>query len=104
MLRLFDQPWTLVAIGAWLILAVLIASRFWPLKFTRKHLLIGPAVIALAFALDWLIVTDTEKIETIMDTLVEATREERPEDIIKYISPNYSDSSHSSRESFSGGN
>ena len=101
MLNIFEHPWALVAIGAWLGLTVLIASRFWPLKFTRKHLLIAPAVIALAFALDWLIVTDTEKIETIMATIVKATEEERPEDIIKYISPDYRDSFHRSRESFS---
>ena len=98
--NIFDQPWTLTAIGAWLILAVLIAARFWPLKFTRKHLLIGPALIALAFALDYLVVTDREKIETIVATVVEATQEEQAEDIIKFIAPEYRDSFHTSPESF----
>ena len=100
MLKIFDQPWTLLVIGVWLIIAVLIAARFWPLKFTRKHLLIGPAVIALAFALDYFVVTDREKIETIMDTLVWATQEEQAEDIVKFISPDYTDKNHRSREVF----
>jgi len=99
-LNIFEQPWTLVVIGAWLILAVWIASRYWPLKFTRKHLLIGPIVIALAFAVDYLVVTDREKIETIMDTVVKAAEEEQAEDIIQFISADYRDSFHDSRESF----
>ena len=99
-LNIFEQPWTLVVIGAWLILAVWIASRFWPLKFTRKHLFIGPIVIVLAFALDYLVVTDREKIETIMDTIVKATEEEQAENIVQFISPDYRDSSHKSGESF----
>ncbi len=90
-LNIFEHPWALVAVGAWLILAVWIASRYWPLKFTRKHLLIGPIVIALAFAVDYLVVTDREKIETIMDIVVEATQEERAEDIVQYISGDYCD-------------
>lgn len=100
MLKIFDQPWTLAAIGAWLILAVWIAARFWPLKFTRKHLLIGPALIVLALALDYIVVTDKEKIETIMDTVVQATQAEQAEDIIKFIAPEYRDSFHTSAESF----
>lgn len=100
MLKIFDQPWTLTAIGAWLILAVWIAARFWPLKFTRKHLLIGPALIVLALALDYLIVTDREKIDTIIATVVQAAQDEQAEDIIKFIAPEYRDSFHTSRESF----
>ena len=85
-LNTFEQPWTLVVIGIWLILAVWIAARYWPLKFTRKHLLIGPIVIALAFAVDYLVVTNREKIQTIMDTIVKAAEEEQAEDIIQFIS------------------
>lgn len=99
-LNIFEQPWVLVAVGFWLTLAVWIASRFWPLKFTRKHLLIGPIVIALAFAVDYLVVTDREKIETIMDTIVKATEEERAEDIVQYIAGDYRDSFHHSGEAF----
>lgn len=101
MINIFEQPWTLAAIGFWLTVAVLILSRFWPLKFTRKHLLIGPALIALGFALDYFVVTDREKIETIMSTLVEATEQEQAEDIIQFLAPNYGDSRHTSPESFS---
>ena len=101
MLNIFEKPWLLAAIGFWLTVAVFILARFWPLKFTRKHLLLGPALIALGFALDYLVVTDREKIETIMSTLVKATQHERAEDIIQFIAPNYHDRAHTSRESFS---
>ena len=100
-INIFEQPWTLVFIGAWLELTVLIAARFWPLKFTRKHLLIGLALIALAFAVDYLVVTDKEKMETIMATIVKATEEEQAEDIIQFISPDYRDSFHHSGQAFS---
>jgi len=99
-LNILEQPWTLLAVGILAELFVLIAARFYPLKFTRKHLLVGPAVIALAFAVDYLVVTDREKIETIMDTLVKATEEEHAEDVIRFISPDYSDSYHRSPEHF----
>ena len=100
MLNIFEKPWLLAAIGFWLTVAVFILARFWPLKFTRKHLLIGPALIALAFALDYLIVTDKEKIENIIATVVQATQEEQALDFIRFISPDYADSFHHSRESF----
>ena len=35
-----------------------------------------------------------------MDTIVKATQEERADDIVRFISPGYSDSFHHSRESF----
>jgi len=101
MLNIFDQPWTLAVIGVWLELAVLIGARFWPLRFSRKHLLIAPAMIGLAFAVDYLVVTDREKVETVMATVVKASQQEQAEDIIKCISPDYRDRLHSSREAFS---
>ncbi len=99
-MNIFYQPWTLVIIGLSAELAVLIGARFWPLKVRRKHLLIGPILIGLAFGLDYLVTTDTEKIEAIIATVVQAAQEEQAEDIISFIAPDYADSFHHSRESF----
>jgi hypothetical protein len=99
-MNVFYQPWTLVIIGLSVELALLIGARFWPLKIRRKHLLIGPILIGLAFGLDYLVTTDTEKIEAVVATIVKASEEEKPEQIIACIGPTFRSSLHDSRELF----
>ena len=99
-LTILTQPSAFVIIGLFAELAVLVGARFWPLQVRRRHLLIGPILIVLGLGLDYLVATDREKIETIIATVVQATQEEQAEDIIRFISPDYADSFHHSRESF----
>ncbi len=100
MLNILEQPWTMLVIGFWAELAVVIGARYWPLKVHRKHLLIGPLIIVLGFGLDYLVVTDREKIQTVVDTIVRATEEENAEQIIECIAPDYHGRLEGSRESF----
>ena len=88
-MNIFEQPWTLIVIGLAAELAVLIGAKFWPLKVRRKHLLIGPILIVLGLGLDHLVTTDTEKIETVVATVLKAAEEEDPEPIIACVGPAY---------------
>jgi len=99
-LNIFEQPWTLVVIGLLAEVAVLIGARFWPLKVCRKHLLIGPILIVLGLGLDYLLTTDREKIEAVVAKVVKATEEERAEQIIECIGPDYHGRLEDSRELF----
>ena len=99
-LNVFEQPWAWALVGLLLFLGFLAAGRYWPLKIKRKHLLIGPAVVLLAFGLDWLISTDAEKIETVLAKIVRATEEEDAEEIIRHIGSGYSGQLGASREVF----
>ncbi len=99
-MNIFEQPWTLIVIGFWLELALLIGAKYWPLKVRRKPLLIGPILIGLAFGLDYLVTTDTEKIETVIATIVKASEEEKPEQIIACIGPTFHGKLNDSRERF----
>ena len=100
MLNILEQPWTMLAIGFWTEVAVIIAAKFWPLKIRRKHLLIGPIIVVLGFGLEYLIVTDREKIETVVDTIVQATEDENAEQIMECIAPDYYGRLEGSREAF----
>ncbi len=100
MLNILEQPWTMLVIGFWAELAVIIGAKFWPLKLRRKHLLIGPIIIVLGFGLEYLVVTDREKIQTVVDTIVQATEEGNAEQIIECIAPDYHGRLEGSREAF----
>ena len=98
--NIFEQPWTLIVIGLSVELAVLIGVRFWPLKVRRKHLLSGPILIVLALGFDYLVTTDTEKIEAVINTVVKAAEEENAEQIIACVGPTFHGKIGDSRELF----
>ena len=99
-LNVFEQPWTLLAIGLWLDVAILIGARYRPLKFGRKHLLLGVALVVLAFALDYMVATDCEKINTVITKIVKASEQENAQQIINYIGPDYDGRVQESRQGF----
>ena len=99
-INVFEQPWVWAAIGLWLSIGLLLAKRRWPLSLSRKHLLIGPLLVVLAFGLDWLMTTDREKIETVVAKIARATKEENAEEIISHIGPGYRGQLGHSRQVF----
>lgn len=98
--NVLEQPWAWAAVGVWLFFGFWMAGHFWLLKITRKHLLIGPVVVLLAFGLDWLVTTDREKIETVVAKIARATKEEDAEEIIRHIGAGYAGQLGASREVF----
>jgi len=94
MFNFFEQPWTLTA-TAGIILLILLVAR--PGKKYLWLWLLPFAVAALAFALDYLVRTEPEKIRMVIKTVVKAAEQENCGAIEPFISPAYRDSLHKSK-------
>ena len=98
MWNLCEQPWTLTAVAV-ITLIVLLAMRSQIQEKKRLYLWLLPILIAAAaFALDYFIKTDLEKITELIDTVTNAVQDENPQAIEPLIAENYSDSYHSSKK------
>lgn len=98
MTNIFEQPWLLLIVAGVVFLVVAFFRDLLPPKRAWLFWLL-PVVIAIAaFAIDYLVQTDKEKIEAV---LAKASRAVEKEDI-KALSPliwkNYSDSVHPSKQ------
>ena len=100
MFNIFENPWGLVtaAIVALLILMVFRGSIF--SKKRRSWLWLLPFVLAFAaFGFDYLVETDREKINAVIDTGVKAVEGEDPDTIEVIVADDYADSYHRSKSS-----
>jgi hypothetical protein len=66
-------------------------------KRRRWQWLLPIILIVAAFGLDWLVQTDLEKINAVINTAVKAVEEENPNAIEAIISDNYRDSYHNTK-------
>ena len=94
MFNVFEQPWGLLiaAVVASLILLIFRHTIRWWLWF-----LPGLLVVA-AFGIDFLVETDTEKIDAVINTAVLAVEKEAPDLIEPLIADDYSDSYHKTKD------
>ncbi|MHC4149643.1 MAG: hypothetical protein ACYSR5_09190 [Planctomycetota bacterium] len=98
MWNLCEQPWTLIAVAV-VTLIVLLAMRSQIQEKKRLYLWLLPILIAAAaFALDYFVKTDLEKITELIDTVTNAVQDENPQAIEPLIAENYSDSYHSNKK------
>jgi len=82
-----------------LVIFALAAFEAFSLKKNRWQLALLPLCIATAaFACDWLVRTDWEKVNVLVETLIVAVEKENPDAIDRIISPDYSDSLHRTKE------
>ena len=80
------------------LLVMLMLRRIFPEK-QRWWQLALPAFLAIAaFGLDFLVETDLEKINAVIDTGVKAVEEENPDVIETILSDNYRDSHHNTKK------
>jgi hypothetical protein len=94
---IFESPWPLLIVAAVVLLLVVIFRSIFP---ERQHWWqwLLPAVLAVAaFGLDFLVVTDREKINAVINKGVKAIEEENPNAIEAIIADNYSDSYHKTK-------
>jgi hypothetical protein len=97
MFNCFEHPWGLITIAAVAVLILLILRSITPQK-CRWWLWLFPAVLVIAaFGLDYLVETDLEKINAVIDTGVSAFEKEDPDSIEPIIADNYHDSYHSTK-------
>ncbi len=92
-----DQPYTLIAFSIILALIVSTVKGFVSEKYQNKLWLIPIFTLALAFALEFLVTTDTEKIKATIKTCVKTVQDEQPQEFEKIISPDYSDTRHNTK-------
>jgi len=94
MTNIYEQPWLLLAVSAVVLLALAI---FRPQKHKFLFWLFPVIIAASAFAIDYLVPTDVEKVQGVIAGLVKAAEKEDPEAIGRLISNDYRDSSHRSK-------
>ncbi len=99
MFNLFDHPWGLLTVAIIVLLGLLMFRRIFPEK-CRWWLWFLPALlVAAAFGFDSLVQTDTEKINAVINTAVNAVEQENPDAIEPIISDDYRDSVHNTKSS-----
>ena len=96
---IFDQPWTLTGLAVLVFFGVLTYRSIFPEKKSRLQWLLPLLVIAAAFGTDYLVQTDLEKIDDVINTGMKAVTKKDYQAIEALISENYSDSYHNSKES-----
>jgi low affinity Fe/Cu permease len=98
MFDIFEQPWTLLGVSVIVLLAILTIRSVWPEKRRWWQLLIPVAIAAAGFGLDFLVQTDLEKINALIDRGIKAVEEEDCSAIETIIADNYRDSFHNTKE------
>ena len=94
MTNVFEQPWLLLAASAVVLLAV---ALFRPQRHKFWFWLFPVIIAASAFAFDYFVQTDVEKIQNTIAGLVKAAEKEDVDAISPLVSNDYHDSFHESR-------
>jgi hypothetical protein len=98
MTNIFEQPWLLLIVAGVVFLVVAFFRDLLPPKRAWLFWLL-PVVIAIAaFAIDYLVQTDKEKIEAVLAKASRAVEKEDIKSLEPLIWENYSDSVHPSRQ------
>ncbi|MCJ7729396.1 MAG: hypothetical protein MUO27_05925, partial [Sedimentisphaerales bacterium] len=95
---IFEQPWPLLITAGVVFLLVLIFRSIFPQKRHAWQWLLPALLAAAAFGLDFLVETDREKINAVIETGVKAVEEENPDAIEAIIADNYRDSFHITKD------
>ncbi len=97
MFDVFEHPWGLLIAAAVAVFVLLILRSIAPQK-CRWWLWLVPAFLAVtAFGLDFLVETDLEKINSVINTGVKAVENEDLDTIKRILADDYSDSIHNSK-------
>jgi hypothetical protein len=98
MTNIFEQPWLLLIVAGVVFLGMAFFRDLLPPKRAWAFWLL-PVVIAIAaFAIDYLVQTDKEKIEAVLAKACRAVEKEDIKAIAPLIWNNYSDSAHPSKQ------
>lgn len=98
MFNFFEQPWTLLGIAILVLFGILTYRSVVPEKRRKWQWLVPVLIAAAAFGIDALVTTDREKITSVLDTGIEAVENENFNAVEPYLSDDYRDSFHTSKE------
>ncbi|UCD53250.1 MAG: hypothetical protein JSW27_11510 [Phycisphaerales bacterium] len=97
MWNIFEQPWTLLGASVLVLFGVLTFRSVWVEKRRWWQWLLPLALAGAAFGLDFLVVTDLEKVHATAAALLEAVENEDCPGVAVLIDSDYSDIRHSSK-------
>ena len=98
MFSFFDQPWTLFIAAIISLYVVFRLRSIFPQKCHWWQWLIPVFIAVAAFGFDFLVRTNLEKINAVIDNGIKAVEEENPGIIEAIVSADYQDSYHSNKE------
>jgi len=102
MTNIFEQPWLLLMVSAAVLLAVAVFRALLPRRHKWWLWLLPVLVAAAAFALDFFVQTDTEKVKEAIAGIVKAVENENAGAVGLLISDDYHDSLHTSQKALLG--
>jgi hypothetical protein len=94
MFNFFEQPYTLIGLAVIVLFGLFTFRSVFPEKCTPRQWLIPLSVVALAFALDYSVKTDHEKVNALINAFMKAVQREDPAAIEPLIADDYRDSHH----------
>jgi hypothetical protein len=95
--QIFETPWPVFTVAIIVLAVVVLVRQTWPDK-RRWWQLVIPLVLGIgAFGLDYFFDTDYEKIESVINSGIQAVIDQDLNQIDKIISADYSDSRHRSK-------
>lgn len=97
MFDIFEQPWTLIGTAILVLFGILTFRSIFPEKRHWWQWLLPVSMAAIAFGTDYLVQTDLEKINSVINTGMKAVKNMDYRNIENIISDNYSDSLHDSK-------
>ncbi len=98
MVNIFQYPWLLLILSFIVLVIVTSIRRSWPENNHWWQPILPLLVAGAAFAVDMLVVTDHEAIETVIDSVMQAAIAQDTETIDAFISESYRDTSHRSKQ------
>jgi hypothetical protein len=98
MTNIFEQPWLLLIIAGVIFVGVAIFRDALPKNRAWLFWLLPVVIAALAFAIDFFVVTDKEKIEIAITKACKAAEDEDIKSLEPLISKNYSDTFHPTKQ------
>lgn len=85
--HIFDDPTLLIVIAVILEMLLLVASVFVPQRRRKLMLLIGPGLVTLVLALDYLVQTNREGLVSVTHELLDAVEREDAPAVMERVSP-----------------
>jgi hypothetical protein len=98
MTNIFEQPWLLLIVSGVVLLAVVVFRGLFPQRHRWWFWLLPVIIVIAAFAIDFFVRTDAEKVRDVIAKAVKAVEKEDAEAIGPLISNDYHDSFHASRQ------
>ena len=98
MYNIFEKPWALLIAAFVVYIIIYIIRSVKQDKFQRRYLLIPVLIAISAFAIDRLVQTDNEKIDSIIKACIQATKNEDADTIESFLASDYKDSLHQGRD------